>query len=94
MKYINFYTDSPKPNLALMRLSAWHKAQGDSISLNVPLMPCDHSYASVLFDKNIDAFQADEYGGPAFHESKLPLEINAIFNPFKIFVSFSIRSHA
>jgi len=85
MKYINFYTDSPKPNLALMRLSAWHKAQGDSISLNMPLMPCDHSYASVLFDKNIGAFQADEYGGPAFHESKLPPKINTMFPDYTLY---------
>jgi len=85
MKYINLYTDSLKSNLAIMRLSAWHKLQGDQVSLNMPLMPCDYSYASVLFKKNIDTFQADEYGGSAFPESKLRPEINTMFPDYDLY---------
>lgn len=48
---INLYApDSKIPNLALMKISAWHKLNGDSTELNMPLMPCDMSYASVLFN--------------------------------------------
>lgn len=63
---VNLYTDAPKHNLALMKISAWHKAQGDHVELNMPIMPCDISYASILFDKNKNIFNADYYGGPAF----------------------------
>jgi len=69
---INLYTDAPKHNLALMQISAWHKEQGDTVTLNMPIMPCDISYASILFDHNIDKYSADFYGGPAFPEYCLP----------------------
>lgn len=72
---INLLTDAPKHNLALMRISAWHKANGDEISLNMPIIPCDYSYASILFEKNKKKFFADEFGGPAFEGSKLPQEV-------------------
>lgn len=59
-------TDAPKHNLALMKLSAYHKACGDEVLLNMPIIPADYRYASVLFEKNKNKFCADEYGGPAF----------------------------
>ena len=68
----NLYSDAPKNNLALMKLSAYHKQQGDSIFLNMPILPCDYSYASILFEKNKKMFFADEFGGPAFPDSILP----------------------
>ncbi len=37
------------PNLALMKLSAWHKQQGDEVQLNFPLMRADAVYASCVF---------------------------------------------
>lgn len=38
------------PNLALMKLSAWHKAQGDSVEWYYPLFSCpDCIYASKVF---------------------------------------------
>ena len=72
---INLYTDSPKHNLALMKLSAYHKRQGNQISFNMPIVPCDYSYASILFEKNRNKFFADEFGGPAFPKNKLPDKI-------------------
>lgn len=60
---VNLYTDAPKHNLALMKISSWHKANGDEVTLNMPIMPCDYSYASILFEKNINVFNACEYGG-------------------------------
>ena len=44
--------DSKIPNLALMRLSSWHKEQGDEVELYVPLLheSYDRVYASMIFD--------------------------------------------
>lgn len=72
---INLITDAPKHNLAIMKISTWHKAQGNEITFNMPIMPCDYSYASVLFAKNKMKYNADEYGGPAFCAAFLPTEI-------------------
>jgi len=75
---INLYTDAPKHNLALMKLSMWHKAQDHVVTFNMPIMPCNYSYASILFDWNRGMFNADEYGGPAFDGSVLQSEIEAM----------------
>lgn len=48
---INLMTDAPKHNLALMKLSAYHRAQGDEVYLNMPLVMADYTYASVLYEK-------------------------------------------
>lgn len=44
--------DSTIPNLALMKLSAWHKSRGDSVQMYSPLMidSFDKIYASKIFD--------------------------------------------
>lgn len=61
---ISLLTDAPKHNLALMQLSAYHKALGDTVNLNMPLWKADKTYASILFEWNKNNFIADEYGGP------------------------------
>lgn len=68
---ISLLTDAPRHNLALMKLSAYHKACGDEVLLNMPIIPADYRYASVLFEKNKNKFRADEYGGPAFNGNAL-----------------------
>lgn len=40
------------PNLALMKLSAYHKARGDEVFLNFPLQQADIAYASCIFTWN------------------------------------------
>lgn len=70
---ISLLTDAPKHNLALMQLSAWHKQRSDKVMLNMPIYPADYTYASVLFEKNRKLFIADDYGGPAFEGSILPI---------------------
>lgn len=40
------------PNLALMKLSAYHKAKGDEVFLNFPLCRPDITYASCVFTWN------------------------------------------
>jgi len=42
----------PFPNLALMKLSAYHKAKGDEVYLNFPLRQPDITYASCVFTWN------------------------------------------
>ncbi len=42
----------PSPNLALMKLSAFHKARGDEVFLNFPLDWPDITYASCVFTWN------------------------------------------
>lgn len=42
----------PFPNLALMKLSAYHKARGDQVYLNFPLDRPDITYASCVFTWN------------------------------------------
>lgn len=37
------------PNLALMKLSAWHKANGDKVSFYSPIMPFERVYSSKVF---------------------------------------------
>lgn len=72
---ISLLTDAPRHNLALMKLSAYHKAQGDEIILNLPLWHGDYTYASILFSKNNKNYFASQCGGPAIESSKLPTEI-------------------
>jgi hypothetical protein len=81
---VNIYTpDSKMPNLAAMKISAYHKQIGDRVTLNRPYfsgMNADLTYASVLFrgtpEKEYPA--ADLVGGPAFPESKLPPEMDTM----------------
>lgn len=61
------------PNLALMKISAWHKKQGDSVEFVIPLKHYDRIYVSKVFGEEyskIDNFclQANEiiYGGTGF----------------------------
>ena len=72
---INLLTDAPQHNLALMKLSAYHKMIGNEVIFNMPILKSDFKYASVLFEKNKYKFIADEYGGPAFNGNNLPTEI-------------------
>lgn len=73
---ISLLTDAPKHNLALMKISAWHKEAGDEVFLNLPIMPVDYTYASILYDKT--KIIADEYGGPAIDGAILLPEIEGM----------------
>ena len=39
------------PNLALMKISAWHKAKGDTVEWCLPLSHYDIVYQSKVFDE-------------------------------------------
>lgn len=61
------------PNLALMKISAYHKAQGDNVEWAVPLLYYDKIYVSKVFGDEYSTYQdfcyqADEiiFGGTGF----------------------------
>jgi hypothetical protein len=65
---MEFKRRSAFPNLALMKLAAWHKKQGDKASLNFPLEGTGLIYASCVFTwhkpKQLSA--EVQYGGSDF----------------------------
>jgi len=57
------------PNLALMKLSSWHKQRGDGISFNFPLNEVDQTYVSCVFPINrckLPALEPVIFGGTGF----------------------------
>ena len=71
------------PNLALMKLSAWHKANGDEVEMCFPLARYDRIYASKVFSFTPDIsteLMADDIrkGGTGYgvrQDDRLPDEI-------------------
>lgn len=82
MKVLLIDADSSIPNIALMKLSAWHKSLGDEVELvraNLPYYPskkkipfvsksADKIYCSVIFEGNADYIIGDDiiFGGTGF----------------------------
>lgn len=93
--------DSKIPNLALMKISAYHKAQGDSVELTSPLFvdQFDKIYASKIFkDSHLPMLPATAIiGGSGFDLSiKLPPEIESQFPDYSLYrcdyaVGFTLR---
>ena len=81
------------PNLALMKISAYHKAKGDDVEWCVPLYRYDLVYQSKVFDEtyspDIDWFpQADKIikGGTGYGlDNTLPAEIEHIYPDYSIY---------
>jgi hypothetical protein len=74
---IGLLTDAPKHNLALMKISSYHKSCGDEVILNMPILKYDFTYASILFNSYKNMFNCNEIGGPAFNGSFLNQEIES-----------------
>jgi len=82
---ISLITDAPKHNLALMKLSAYHKKQGDEVKLNMPLWPADYRYGSYIFENGI-RFGDQERGGIGTHRKvELPEEIEKLKPDYSLF---------
>lgn len=81
------------PNLALMKISAWHKAQGDDVEWCFPMDHYDVVYQSKVFDDtyspDIDWYpQADKIikGGTGYGlDNTLPDEIEHIYPDYSIY---------
>lgn len=84
------------PNLALMKLSAWHKKRGDDVSLNFPLKGTDLIYAACVFTWNKPKELSDQiwYGGSGIgnYERTLYSEIEHIMPDYSLYpdVNFSM----
>ena len=82
------------PNLALMRLSAWHKAQGDDVEWWRGFTHYDRAYLSKVFTFTPDfdtVIDADEIitGGTGYKDySSLPLEVEAVSPDYSIYPHF------
>ena len=81
------------PNLALMKISAWHKAKGDTVEWCLPLSHYDIVYQSKVFDdtysKDIDYIpQAEKVikGGTGYGlDNVLPNEIEHIYPDYSLY---------
>lgn len=80
------------PNLALMRISAWHKAHGDTVEWFMPLAQYDRVYASKVFTFTPDDpyLPADAIRGGTGYDvaSHLPPEIEAMPPDYTIYPQF------
>jgi hypothetical protein len=82
---ISLLTDAPDHNLALMKLSAYHKKRGDEVMLNQPLWKADKTYASILYAWNKSTYVADVYGGIQFPNEILPREVEYLKPDYDLF---------
>lgn len=80
------------PNLALMKISAWHKSQGDTVEWWNPLYRYDRVYSSKVFDFTQDNPYLPEdtiRGGTGYRdlplERELPPEIDRMFPDYSIY---------
>lgn len=77
------------PNLALMKLSAWHKAQGDAVEWWFPFNTYDKVYSSKVFTfTDVNEYLPPDTikGGTGYGMYEdLPAEIDAIFPDYSIY---------
>lgn len=77
------------PNLALMKLSAWHKAQGDTVEWWNPMLTYDRVYSSKVFTFTPECAYLPTNtikGGTGYGIYKdLPEEIDAMFPDYSIY---------
>lgn len=81
------------PNLALMKLSAWHKAQGDTVEWWWGFGEYDRVYMSKVFDATYSADQPEPLnarevmrGGTGYGlDNRLPDEVEHIYPDYSIY---------
>ena len=77
------------PNYALMKISAWHKAQGDNVEWWNPLMTYDRVYSSKVFTFTPENPYLPENtikGGTGYGlYNELPPEIDDMFPDYSIY---------
>lgn len=93
MKVLLVDIDSKIPNLALMKIAAYHKARGDTVSFNEP--DPGKVYASVIFTRNrhkVDGLRTFypeaeiDIGGSGYDlQKQLPPEIEAMSPDYSIY---------
>ncbi len=80
------------PNYALMKISAWHKTQGDAVEWWNPLYRYDRVYSSKVFDFTpVDPYLPEDAirGGTGYRDipmdRTLPAEIDEMFPDYSIY---------
>lgn len=79
------------PNLALMKISAWHKQQGDNVEWCSPILPYDKIYMSKVFTFTNDfttCLNAPQIvkGGTGYGlDNKLPAEIETMYPDYSLY---------
>jgi hypothetical protein len=79
------------PNLALMKISAYHKAKGDSTEWAIPMLKYNIVYQSKVFDFSPDENTCIDCknlirGGSGYDlENKLPAEIETIYPDYSLY---------
>ena len=80
------------PNLALMKISAWHKSRGDIVEWWNPLYQYDRVYSSKVFDFTpVDPYLPEDAirGGTGYRDipmsQELPPEIDAMYPDYSIY---------
>lgn len=77
------------PNLALMKLSAWHKAKGDTVEWWTPIMTYDRVYSSKVFTftPECEYLPPDTIRGGTGYGimDELPPEVDAMFPDYTIY---------
>ena len=79
------------PNLALMKISAYHKAKGDSVEWAIPMLKYDIVYRSKVFDYTPDentCIQCEQLikGGTGYDlQNKLSDEIEMMFPDYSLY---------
>ena len=85
------------PNLALMKISAWHKARGDSVEWWWGWGQYDRVYMSKVFDETyskdiLDPLNAKEIirGGTGYGlDNKLPKEIDCMYPDYSLYPQYT-----
>lgn len=88
------------PNLALMKISAYHKSKGDNVEWCVPLMKYDIVYQSKVFDNtyssDIDYIPRAERiikGGTGYGMSNtLPVEIEHTYPDYSLYPEITLNT--
>lgn len=79
------------PNLALMKLTTYHKQRGDKVEWAFPLLPYDRVYMAKVFtftQDDITAYQTDDIvrGGTGYDlQSKLPADVENCYPDYSIY---------
>lgn len=80
------------PNYALMKISAWHKAQGDTVEWWMPLQHYNRVYSSKVFDFTpVNPYLPEDAirGGTGYRDlpmdKELPPEIDEMFPDYSIY---------
>lgn len=84
--------DSKIPNLALMKLSSYHKAKGNDVDWYTPVL--DHKDTDIVYASKVFNYTPDYpwlpnceiiQGGPGYNSVQLPLKINHVKPDYSLY---------